>query len=244
MARICIVIPCYNEAERLPLSSYLHFAGSRTDRCDILFVNDGSTDSTQEALSGIRGKFPETCSILSLGKNVGKAEAIRQGVLKLSASGTYSHIAYLDADLATPFSEIMAMIKIAEQDPRLLLVLGSRWKRLGSTIIRKRRRHFLGRVFATFASIILKLPVYDTQCGAKLLRSEIAAVVFAEPFLTRWLFDIELIARIRNANRTTIEQVIFEHPVKEWRDVGRSKLRLKHMLAVPFQLLRIHRLYN
>lgn len=244
MTKTCIIIPCYNEAARLKVNVFVDFLNNYKLNYDILFVNDGSNDNTFDILSKINKNHPHNCFVLNLEKNAGKAEAIRQGILKMASSNTYKYLVYLDADLATPFSEVLLMVGIAEQNPDLWLILCSRWKRLGSNIIRKRKRHLLGRVFATFASIILKLPVYDTQCGAKLIRANIASSIFNEPFITSWLFDIELIARIRNLNRTSIEQLLFEHAVMQWQDVDGSKLKLSHMFKVPLQLLKIHRKYN
>ena len=244
MIKTCIIIPCYNEASRLSVNLFIIFLNNYKTNYDILFVNDGSSDNTLNVLLQIKNNYPDNCSILNLKENSGKAEAIRQGVLKTANSNLYKFIIYLDADLATPFSEVLSMVYIAQQNQNLWLVLSSRWKRLGSNIIRKRKRHLLGRVFATFASIILKLPVYDTQCGAKLIRADIATSIFNEPFITSWLFDIELIARIRNINQTNIEKLLFEHAVMQWQDVDGSKLKLLHMLMVPFQLFKIHLKYN
>ncbi|MDX2171848.1 MAG: glycosyltransferase family 2 protein [Bacteroidota bacterium] len=243
MTKTCIIIPCYNEASRLKVNLFTDFLNNNKGY-DILFVNDGSSDNTLDVIYKISNNYPDNCFVLNLEKNAGKAEAIRQGILKMASSNKYKYLAYLDADLATPFSEVLLMENIAEQNPDLWLILCSRWKRLGSNIIRKRKRHLLGRVFATFASIILKLPVYDTQCGAKLIRSDIASSIFNEPFITSWLFDIELIARIRNLNKANIEQLLFEHAVMEWQDVEGSKLKLSHMFKVPLQLLKINRKYN
>jgi dolichyl-phosphate beta-glucosyltransferase len=244
MTKTCIIIPCFNEANRLKVNLFISFLNDNKTEYDILFVNDGSSDNTFNVLSEISKNNPFNCFTLNLEKNSGKAEAIRQGILKMANSTTYKYLAYLDADLATPFSEVLLMVAIAEKNPNLWLILCSRWKRLGSNIIRKRKRHLLGRVFATFASIILKLPVYDTQCGAKLIRADIAPSIFNESFITSWLFDIELIARIRNLNRANIEKLLFEHAVMQWQDIEGSKLKLSHMFKVPLQLLKIHRKYN
>jgi len=63
-------------------------------------------------------------------------------------------------------------------------------------------------------------------------------------FLTKWLFDLELIARIRNKFPNDVASLFYEYPVNEWRDVAGSKLKLKHMLQVPLDLWRIHKKYN
>ena len=118
-------------------------------------------------------------------------------------------------------------------------------KRLGSSIDRHLWRHITGRVFATFASVISRLPVYDSQCGAKLFRRHAVAIVFQEPFATQWLFDVEILVRLRNRlGMRAVLEMVAEVPLKTWVDVSGSKLRVKHMLGVPFDLLRIHGRYN
>jgi hypothetical protein len=156
----------------------------------------------------------------------------------------FQYLAYFDADLATPLTEIKALDDIITLNPQLVMVLCSRIKRLGAKIERKLKRHILGRIFSTIASNILGLPVYDTQCGAKLIKANIVPHIFNEPFITSWLFDVEIIARLRNANKNSITSLLYEHPVSKWEDIGGSKLKFKHMIKVPLELLKIHHKYN
>ncbi len=244
MSKICIVIPCYNEEDRLKVKSFSDFLSQYGSEYDILFVNDGSIDNTIEVLKNIKSSFSNTCDILDLKINKGKGEAVREGINHAYLSNKYSYIAFFDADLATPLEEIFLLRKIAEENSALDMILCSRVKRLGANITRKLKRHLLGRVFATFASQILNLAVYDTQCGAKLIKASLAPQLFNTPFITSWLFDIEIIARIRNLNPSIIEKLLYEHPVTVWEDIGGSKLKLKHMIKVPWELFKISRKYN
>lgn len=243
MSKICVVIPCYNEASRLDVKSFSDFISENADY-DFLFVNDGSADDTLHVLEKLRSDRFENVQIVNLKTNSGKAEAVRQGVMHAAATKQYSFIAYFDADLATPLYELKSMRDIVSENPALLLVLCSRIKRLGANVERKVKRHILGRIFSTIASIILKLPVYDTQCGAKLIKADIAEDIFSDKFITSWLFDVEVIARIRNRHRETVYNLLYEYPVKQWKDVGGSKLKLKHMVKVPLELYRINKKYN
>jgi hypothetical protein len=137
------------------------------------------------------------------------------------------------------------MVDVIETRGSSLMVMGSRWRRLGSTIERSGVRHVLGRVFASGASLVLGLPVYDSQCGAKLIRSKAVSWLFAEPFSTRWLFDVELLARLRNRlGRRAVLDAVVEVPLDEWRETGGSKIGTRDMIRVPLELLKIRRRYG
>jgi hypothetical protein len=122
--------------------------------------------------------------------------------------------------------------------------MGSRVKLLGRHIHRNPRRHIIGRVFATVVSNVLRLPVYDTQCGAKLFRNtpEFQAIL-QQPFQSRWVFDVEILARLirmNGRNPDTVAGKIFEYPLHEWEDVGGSKLRPKDFLRAAIDVYQIH----
>jgi glycosyltransferase involved in cell wall biosynthesis len=208
---------------------------------DFLFSNDGSTDDTGKIVEAFRQKYPDRVKVFTLQQNSGKAEAVRQGMLEAAKDKGYSYIGFWDADLATPLTEIEHLLAFSSGRK---VLMGSRWKRLGAVIERKGSRHLLGRVFSTFASVILKMPVYDTQCGAKLFASEII-FLFDEKFITKWLFDIELLARYRNkfGVQAALTDMI-EVPVNQWMEKGGSKLKLTHMLGVPAELMKINSKYN
>ena len=96
------------------------------------------------------------------------------------------YIGYWDADLETPLEAIPALCELLDARPDLEIVFGARVRLLGRAIARSALRHYLGRMFATAASMVLGLAVYDTQCGAKLFRASPAIrALFQEPFLTR-----------------------------------------------------------
>ena len=127
----------------------------------------------------------------------------------------------------------------------MIAVCGSRILRLGASIHRSFFRHYFGRVFATVASNILNIPVYDTQCGAKLFRAEHAELIFSEHFLSRWFFDVELFARsIELMGRQKTVHSIYEVPLSQWHDQGVSKVSWGSMIRTPIELLRIYYHYR
>ncbi|GGD25805.1 glycosyltransferase [Flavobacterium orientale] len=235
-----LIIPFYNEGNRM-IGEELSLAFETHPNLDFLLVDDGSTDTTASLLLQFEKKHSNVASLL-LSKNSGKAEAIRNGV-KTSEGKKYDFIGYLDADLATPISEMNHLLYFAKQHTNYSFLMGSRIKRLGSKIERYSYRHYIGRVFATIISgVILKTPIYDTQCGAKIMKQELAFALFEKPFLTRWLFDVELLLRMKQLNSDFYKEV-YEYPLETWIEKGNSKIRIKDMLALPFQLIKIYRAY-
>ena len=246
---ILLIIPCFNEAARLDTKAFLDFL-IPNENIRLLFVNDGSSDSTGKALDALAGKNPKQINCLHLPVNAGKAEAVRRGFLK-GFTEKPEFIGYFDADLAAPLSCVPELKLLL--DPGVYdIAIGSRVKLLGRRIERNSTRHYLGRVFATFSSLILDLPVYDTQCGAKLFRrTEILERVFAYPFVTKWTFDVEVLARmsvlLRARNAAGLINICVELPLMEWIDRKGSKVKPWDFITSGgdifklFMLLHIHR---
>jgi glycosyltransferase involved in cell wall biosynthesis len=184
--------------------------------------------------------------VVSLARNGGKAEAVRAG-LNAALAGRARYVAYWDADLSTSLAQVDAFRRVLESKPELVAVMGARIRRLGADVRRRALRHYLGRIFATLASLALGLPVYDTQCGAKMFRaSDLVRGLFAKPFVSHWIFDVEILGRLVAAvgDRDDTANLVYEYPLQEWHDVAGSKLGTGHMLAALRDLLRIRRLYR
>lgn len=234
-----LVVPCYREETRLPSTALLDFLPT-APHVHFLLVDDGSDDDTLSVLKGIAERCPAQVQVLALPKNVGKAEAVRQGIL-LGLRSKPSFIGYWDADWATPLSSILLFEKALE-DPAIEFVLGARVALLGRQISRNATRHYLGRVFATAASATLHQPIYDTQCGAKMLRVTARThSLFAKSFCSRWIFDVELLARyltMRGGN-----QGLYEYPLPQWTDVGESKVTKRDFLRSVGEMANIYRQY-
>ena len=113
MPRNLFIIPCYNEEKRLRVKEFLKFSKTQKE-IHILFVNDGSTDKTAAILQELCIDVSQF-TFLNLEKNEGKSGAIRQGVLHLEENNTFDYIGYLDADLATPLTEIPRLISEIEK---------------------------------------------------------------------------------------------------------------------------------
>jgi dolichyl-phosphate beta-glucosyltransferase len=244
--RVSLVVPCYNEALRLDVQRFRqHLAGNSQSR--LLFVDDGSTDGTHRVLEQVRSGHEHCTEILRCGKNKGKAEAVRLGLTYALDNFHQEIVGYWDADLATPIESVDRFLTILDARPEIEMVFGSRVKLLGRYVERRPMRHYLGRVFATVVSQMLRLPIYDTQCGAKLFRvMPRIRQIFDEPFLSKWVFDVEIIARylqLYGADPKHLEQIIYEYPLEKWIDIPGSKVRPKDFFIALQDLLKIKRKY-
>jgi glycosyltransferase involved in cell wall biosynthesis len=239
---VVVVVPCYNEATRLQPEAFIAFATQHPD-LRFVFVNDGSTDNTRRVLERLCQREPGRFSAINLANNGGKGEAVRQGMLA-AFEGHPAVVGYWDADLATPLSAILELVGQLETHPSVDMVIGTRVRLMGRAIHRRAARHYVGRVFATAVSLVLGIPIYDTQCGAKVFRATpTTAALFRAPFLSHWIFDVEVIARRLDGfdarQRAAADSVIIEYPLMAWRDVGGSKLRAGDFFVAVADLVRI-----
>lgn len=235
---VCLVVPCYNEAARLDTGALARLT-TRTE-ITLVLVDDGSNDGTLGLLRDFAAAHPDRVEVVALANNAGKGEAVRTGLRRALESGARV-VGYVDADFSTPPGEILALCDELDRSGAGV-VLGSRVLLLGRRITRRARRHYLGRVFATAASLVLRLRVYDTQCGAKLFRDKPALRrALAEPFVSRWAFDVELIGRLLrgpDGSRLAVEDFV-EVPLREWHDVPGSKVGMGQMIRAALDLARI-----
>ncbi|MFC1566983.1 hypothetical protein ACFL4A_03985 [bacterium] len=108
---------------------------------------------------------------------------------------------------------------------------------MGSNIVRTYKRHILGRFFATLIGFTFKLKSYDTQCGAKLFHKSVINIVFMEPFISKWIFDIEIILRLKKYN-------VIEYPLLAWKDVKGSKLHLIRDFSIIIRdIIKLYSMY-
>lgn len=239
--RTRIVVPAYNEASRFDVAVLDEYLRHNTT-VDFILVNDGSKDGTLALLNDQAGKWQQRIQVLDLQPNRGKSEAVRQGVLAALARPDTGYVGFWDADWATPLTALDEFIALLDHDQSLQFVMGSRVRLLGRRIDRRPLRHYVGRIAGTIASLVLGLAVYDTQCGAKLLRVNADTPrLFSGEFGSRWVFDVELIARYL-VNHPSGEG-IYELPLDEWRDVGDSKVRSVDVVRAFWDLLHIYRNY-
>ena len=232
-----MVVPCYNEAKRLDTATFIAFL-SQNANISMVFVNDGSRDATLDVLAEIQAACPAQVEVLSLRQNSGKAEAVRQGLQYATASDA-AFVGYWDADLATPLDAITDFLRVGQRFDTIDVIFGARRMMLGHRVERTMGRRLVSRVCATLARVAVRLPIGDTQCGAKMLRNtEALSNALKTPFSAGWLFDVELFTRL-SAQTEEAHRAFYEFPLAEWTEVAGSKVSGRAILRAGFAMLRL-----
>lgn len=240
--KTCLVIPCYNEAQRLFLSAYAAYFEGRPD-VSFVFVDDGSTDGTLALLKSFAAGREGRVTVIANPKNAGKAEAVRIGVLHSLKAGAPDWIGFMDADLAAPLLEIDHLLAISKAFPTVSIVFASRVSSPGARITRSPVRRLCGMAFASAARLLLGITARDTQCGAKLFRTAVAAETFREKFLSRWLFDLELFLRAA-ALQDAKPGMFAEFPLGVWTEKGASRIGFSDLTGIVVDFVLIVKKYG
>jgi len=232
LASISIVIPAYNEAQRLEasLNSVLGYLRPGAFRpFEVVVVDDGSTDDTAQVVERFRAAHPEV-RLLSNPGNRGKGYAVRHGVLE--AGGDW--ILVSDADLSAPIEELDKLLEAARQH-QAAVVIGSRaLDRSLIAVHQSRFRENAGRIFNLLVRLLAGLPFRDTQCGFKLYARGAAGEIFRRQRIERFGFDVEALYIARGLGFRALEV-----PVR-WSHAEGTKVRMLHdSLNMFLDLVRI-----
>ena len=193
--RLTIVVPCHNEQERLNIGRFRAFLKDHRD-VNMLLVDDGSTDDTNAVLESIATVDPTRVAVMTILPNAGKAEAVRRGMLSAVDRWPNCVVGFWDADLATPLEASEEFRRVFERRPQTAAVWGTRLRMKGREIRRAWYRNVLGRVFSFCAARAVPISVNDALCGAKMFHPAAVEPLFSRPFKSRWIFDVELLARL------------------------------------------------
>jgi dolichyl-phosphate beta-glucosyltransferase len=225
---LSIVIPAYNEANRLPqtLTKVLSFLEEQSYKSEVIVVENGSEDDTLEVARAFEKKSPKL-RVLHENKR-GKGNAVRSGML--IARGEYKFMA--DADLSMPIEEIHRFLPPVLSDYDV--AIGSREAEGAVRYDEPAYRHAGGRLINLSIRLLALPGLQDTQCGFKCFRNPAAEDLFRNQTMTGWSFDIELlyIARLRGYR-------IIEVPIP-WYFTPESKVQpVKDALRMIRDLLKI-----
>lgn len=221
---VSLIIPAYNEAERLPafledLVTFFRKAPPGTF-LEVMVVDDGSTDRTTAVAKTFTNRLP--LRVIRLAENRGKGAAVRTGVLQTHSDA----IVFLDADGATAPTELPKLLAALQRVP---IAVGNRWMRESHVEDREPFRAVSGWIYRTYVDLF-GLRGIDTMCGFKGFRRDAAHALFATLREERWLFDTEIMLRARRRGYA-IENV----PIR-WTSKHGSKLNLRALIRSTFQI--------
>jgi dolichyl-phosphate beta-glucosyltransferase len=234
MPHLSVVIPAYNEEERLPqsLATVLDFLKKQSYESEIIISDDGSRDRTAALAAELLKGFPH--QILVTSQNRGKGHAVRQGML--ASQGDY--ILFTDADLSTPIEEVTRFLSHLEKDQDI--VIGSRALPGSQVEIHQNfLRETMGKIFNLIAQMWTFKGIHDSQCGFKCFRREAARRLFSLQKLDGFSFDVEIVFLAQKLGFRLLELPVI------WRNSAQSRVQvLRDPLLMFWDVLRIRRLHS
>ncbi|MDP5081624.1 MAG: response regulator [Winogradskyella sp.] len=238
-----VVIPCYNEEERLLSDEFLTFI-NKNSGYHLCFVNDGSKDKTLRVLNDLKKGREDFITVYDCEKNGGKAEAVRLGMLYMAKKEDLDYIGFLDADLSTDLADFDDLVKTIETSD-FKIVSGSRIARMGANITKESARKIISLTINFIIRKILSMDFKDTQCGAKIFHKDVIDIAFGEKFVTQWIFDVEIFKRMTiHFGLKNAKSMLCEQPLKRWIHADGSKLSMKDSVKIVGQLGQIAWVYK
>lgn len=236
MSRAVLVVPVFNEADRFDPHYWIRLR-EVTD-VGLHFIDDGSTDGSAAILD--RFCAASDSSVRHLDRNVGKANAVRLGLLDALQAGSGDPVGFIDADGVFSADDVGGLLSLMDslELEAFEAFFSSRVALSGREIDRRVSRHYIGRVVATILSRAYEPMPYDSQSGLKFFRvSEVLSGILREPFETKWFFELELLIRWRA--ETGAPMRVWEEPVGSWFDAPGSKITGWESFRVPREIYRV-----
>ena len=221
---LSIVIPAYNEGHRIgeTLARTIAFCESHLSEWELIVVDDGSSDNTEQAVRDVAG-----VRYMRNEENRGKGYSVRRGMLAASCDP----VLFTDADLSAPISEARRLLSAVEKGADV--AIASRGFDVTTTVERTPLRRLMAFSFRLLVRLLVISGINDTQCGFKMFRREAARTIFARQRLEGWGFDVELLF-IARRHGLRIDEV----PVS-WTESNESRLKWYTPLAMAVDLLHI-----
>ena len=238
--QILLIIPCYNEENRLEIKKIKSFISKNSHQIDFIFIDDGSSDATgciiEENLVDNQNTY-----LIKLERNLGKGNALREGFLR-NLNKPYQYFGFIDADMDIPFSQVNNLYNALSASDSLMAISK---RNLVKNISIKNLRSISSIAMLLIANHIIafKPGLNDTQCGCKLFKKDIAELCFKEKFISDWLFDIEIFLRLKIFDHE-FRKAICEVPIKNINSSGDSKFKFRKNLRIIRELYQIKNHYK
>ncbi|MGH8980796.1 MAG: glycosyltransferase [Acidimicrobiales bacterium] len=238
---LTVVVPYFNPGDRVrdTVDELVRTLSGTRATFEIIAVSDGSTDGSEQALSGLPADVVRS---VRLQHNHGKGEALRVGF----AMGRGRFLGFIDADGDLPPGQMATMAAIAQDEdgPAPDVVLGSK-RHPESEVVYPPLRRVYSWAWQQLVLALFGLHVRDTQTGLKLVRREVLADVLPRMLEKRFAFDLELLVVARKLGYRRF----VEMPVRIRRRFGstvspRAVVGMLLDLFAIFYRLRIVRFYD
>jgi len=235
---LSIVIPAYNEEQRLPETlQVIHaFLKKQTYKAEVLVVENGSNDRTLALVQKFNRKMPEVRALHC--DQRGKGLAVVQGML--AASGEYRFIC--DVDLSMPIEEVNKFLPPLLKDGAV--AIASREAPGAKRFNEPEYRHIIGRVFNLMVRLIVLPGLQDTQCGFKCFRADVVEKVFPRMTMQGWTFDVEALVIARHLGYQIIEVPIpwYYNPKSKVKVLRDSFSMARDLITIRWNVL--HGIYE
>lgn len=229
---LSLIIPAYNEAERLPatLRRLQEYLSAKLFSYEIIVILDGPTDNTRDVLQGMTSEI-KNLKIVDRAINRGKGYTVKEGMLKSRGQVRL----FSDADNSTDISHLDRMLPLFDQGCDLVIcsrhprdVLGAR-----QAVPQAWYKRFMGGMGNLFIQLVAVRGIWDTQCGFKGLRDYAAEKIFSQTIVNRWAMDVEVLVLAR-ALRYKIGII-----PAQWVNDARSHVRWAGYLQVLWETAKI-----
>jgi len=226
---LSIVVPAYNESDRLALTlAVVPYLEERGLEFELILSDDGSTDDTRALMAAAAVRDPRIRAVGTT-TNRGKGRAIAEGVQ--ASRGDLVLIS--DTDFSTPISELGKLEEAIREGADI--AIGSRAKR-GSQVEVSQPFHrvLMGKTFNLIVQVVILPGLWDTQCGFKLFRGDLAREIFADLVTDGFAYDVEVIHRARRLGRRVVEV-----PVRWINSEPTKVLAIRHSAAMFVDVFKI-----
>jgi len=231
--KLSIIIPAYNEENRIPETLWDIPNTLLTQSLDyeILVVNDGSIDNTSLVVENLKTKIPKL-SLVNNSENQGKGWAIRCGMLVATGKARL----FMDADNSTKISEIYKMLPYLHQG--FDVVIGSRYTENSNIVVKQPwTRSLPGKIFRVITHTLIPTGVTDLTCGFKVFSEKAVSIIFPQQTIFRWSFDVELLFLAKRNKLKTKEIPVI------WMDNNKSRVKFTDMVRSFFDVVKIRLKY-